>query len=128
VLLAERREGIPKLSPLLRTFPPTWKTQLMGGQDARRHPVPPDLGAFALARGSRAAKTNGHVNMKFFWQALSLVFLAANLGCRSTGAPTAPSTTRGTNPDSTLFKEKLAQADKGDAQAQYSVGKYYALG
>lgn len=66
--------------------------------------------------------------MKFFQHAFSLLFVAANLGCHSTGGPTAQSAGRAQPPDNARFNVELRRAEQGDAEAQYYVGKYYSVG
>src|ERR1035438_8547727 len=110
--------------PSVPPYTPSPVTKLLA-QFARSESSNPK--GIALARRLKAVKL-GDTSMKFFLHTLSLFLIAASLGCQSTGRPTAPSTARQTTSDGALFKENLRKAKKGDAEAQYCIGKDYANG
>jgi uncharacterized protein len=62
--------------------------------------------------------------MRFCSLAICLALLAATASCRSTGGEEGLET----GPNSPTFKRKLAQAETGDAEAEYAIGKYYSAG
>lgn len=73
-----------------------------------------------LAKLPQGRDKLGFKTMKFRLYIVCLAFLIATAGCQSTPLKLTPG--------SALLKEKLRNAEMGDASAQYDVGKYYAVG
>ena len=66
--------------------------------------------------------------MKWVLQSVSLLLLVANLGCQSTVDDTRQLSVQQTDPDYKVFVETQAKAERGDAEAQYNLGEWYANG
>jgi TPR repeat protein len=60
--------------------------------------------------------------------AVALLFLATNLGCQFQGGPAASPATTATRHDRAKLQKALAQAETGDAKAQYELGKILFYG
>jgi hypothetical protein len=67
------------------------------------------------------------MSMKVFLRTLAWLFLAMNLGCQSTGRPTAQSVSRGGNLGE-LVQDLKARATNGEAKAQTELGACYEEG
>ncbi len=68
------------------------------------------------------------MKMKWVLQSVSLLLLVANLGCQSTVDDTRQLSVQQTDPDYKVFVETQAKAERGDAEAQYNLGEWYANG
>src|ERR1039458_9166562 len=68
------------------------------------------------------------MKMKWVLQPLSLLLLVANLGCQSTVDGTRQLSAQKTDPDDKMLATTRAKAEKGDAEAQYNLGEWYAGG
>jgi TPR repeat protein len=67
--------------------------------------------------------------MKLVFKTLSLLLLLATMtGCGTISRPTDQSTPPQPTADVASFKGNLGKAEKGDAEAQYCIGKFYAEG
>jgi TPR repeat protein len=70
---------------------------------------------------------NRSIQMQWFLKVLSVLFLLTSLGCQSPSNQTRQlSAWENTLLPIPLRSENLSKAQKGDAEAQYDVGKYYA--
>jgi TPR repeat protein len=62
--------------------------------------------------------------MRFCSFVICLSLLLGTMGCRTTGSQGGLDT----GPNSPSFQKKLAQAQRGNATAEYAIGKYYSAG